>query len=272
MLQFPDYKSSETELTAGVLKKTTTQKAHTHKGLNRTLFNQTKQDRTQFFEGILFFKSTNNTKTNCIVCGFEEEDSLPPLQIHKQYKNKLYCLWLWRRGFPWKFAFCLVLSDLKKSSLFDFLCFWPTNPMKKKQHQKHTVLVKTSAKKQKFTTQRRHHRTRPPQLFAFPQLKLFSSGRDLITSSHRSPPPAPSPALPAAGPSLLLLVGWRCRACGVAQICFFMICCHVQVELWIHRMENGTCAWTFLLLKYVTFFFWYCQCCLHFKMFMDVCV
>ena len=82
--------------------------------------------------------------------------------------------------------------------------------MKKKQHQKHTVLVKTSAKKQKFTTQRRHHRTRPPQLFAFPQIKLFSSGRDLITSSHRSPPPAPSPALPAAGPSLLLLVGLRC--------------------------------------------------------------
>ena len=28
------------------------------------LFNQTKQDRMQIFEGILFFKATNNTKTN----------------------------------------------------------------------------------------------------------------------------------------------------------------------------------------------------------------
>ena len=36
--------------------------------LNKTVFNQTKQDNAQIFEGILFFKTTNNTdskiKTN----------------------------------------------------------------------------------------------------------------------------------------------------------------------------------------------------------------
>ena len=36
----------------------------THKRLNRTLVNQRKQDRMQIFEGILFFKATNNIKTN----------------------------------------------------------------------------------------------------------------------------------------------------------------------------------------------------------------
>ena len=34
-------------------------KSKTHKRLNRTLFNQTKQDRMQIFEGILLFKATN---------------------------------------------------------------------------------------------------------------------------------------------------------------------------------------------------------------------
>ena len=34
-----------------------------HKKLQRTFFNQTKQDRMQIFEGI-FFKATKNTKTN----------------------------------------------------------------------------------------------------------------------------------------------------------------------------------------------------------------
>ena len=32
--------------------------------LERTLFSQTKQDRTRIFEEILFFKATKNTKTN----------------------------------------------------------------------------------------------------------------------------------------------------------------------------------------------------------------
>ena len=36
----------------------------THKGLKRTVFNQTKQDRMRIFEEILFFKATYNAKTN----------------------------------------------------------------------------------------------------------------------------------------------------------------------------------------------------------------
>ena len=39
----------------------------THRMWNRMLFNQTKQERMQIFKGILFFKSTNNTKTNNLV-------------------------------------------------------------------------------------------------------------------------------------------------------------------------------------------------------------
>ena len=77
-------KKSETELTAGVLKKqknknqkppkqqtttttttttTTKQKnnSQTNKRLNRTLFKQTKRDRMEIFEGIFFFKATTNT-------------------------------------------------------------------------------------------------------------------------------------------------------------------------------------------------------------------
>ena len=92
-------KKLEAELTASVLKKD-----QKHKMLHRTLFNQTKQDRKQISEGIPIFKATNNTDTNkslsysqlsasgtvgcfplaaakwfvcfCIICGFEEEDSL----------------------------------------------------------------------------------------------------------------------------------------------------------------------------------------------------
>ena len=51
---------SETELTVGLLKKD----PETHKRLKRTLFNQTKQDQMRFFKKILFFKATNNAKTN----------------------------------------------------------------------------------------------------------------------------------------------------------------------------------------------------------------
>ena len=36
----------------------------THKRLKRTLCNQTKQDRMPVFEEILFFKTTNNRRTN----------------------------------------------------------------------------------------------------------------------------------------------------------------------------------------------------------------
>ena len=39
-----------------------TRSKNRHKRLNRTLINQTKQDRKQNFEGMLFFKVTNNTK------------------------------------------------------------------------------------------------------------------------------------------------------------------------------------------------------------------
>ena len=39
-------------------------KSKTHRRLNRMLFNQTMQDRMKLFEGILFFKATNYTKTN----------------------------------------------------------------------------------------------------------------------------------------------------------------------------------------------------------------
>ena len=44
------------------------------------------------------------------------------------------------------------------------------------------------------------------QLFAFPQIELFSFGRDLDISHRLFPPAARCPALPAAGPSLFLLV------------------------------------------------------------------
>ena len=47
--------------------KSTPVKKHTKvKRLNRMflIFNQTKQDRMQFFKGILFFQAMNNTKTN----------------------------------------------------------------------------------------------------------------------------------------------------------------------------------------------------------------
>ena len=46
--------------------------------------------------------------------------------------------------------------------------------------------------------------------FAFPQIELFSFGHDLVISTHLSPPAAQCLALPAANPSLFLLVGWRC--------------------------------------------------------------
>ena len=51
-------------------------KSKTHKGLNRTLFNQTKQDRLEIFERILFLKATNNTKTNkqLLPIGFFQKD------------------------------------------------------------------------------------------------------------------------------------------------------------------------------------------------------
>ena len=39
-------------------------KSGMYKRLNRTLFNETKQDRMQIFKAILFFKAMNNTKTN----------------------------------------------------------------------------------------------------------------------------------------------------------------------------------------------------------------
>ena len=37
--------------------------------LNRTLLDKTKQDRMRIFKGILFFKDTNNTKTNKSLSG-----------------------------------------------------------------------------------------------------------------------------------------------------------------------------------------------------------
>ena len=53
-------KKIQTELTAAVLKNW----SKTQRRLNRTFFNQTKQDWMQIFEGILFFKATNSTKPN----------------------------------------------------------------------------------------------------------------------------------------------------------------------------------------------------------------
>ena len=42
-------------------KKKRKKRSETHKRLNRTLFNPTKQDKMfTFFQGILFFKATNN--------------------------------------------------------------------------------------------------------------------------------------------------------------------------------------------------------------------
>ena len=53
----------ETELTSGILKKKR-KDPKTHKRSERTLFTQTKQDRMRILEEILFFKATNNTKTD----------------------------------------------------------------------------------------------------------------------------------------------------------------------------------------------------------------
>ena len=51
-------------------------RSKTHKKRsNRTLLNQTKQDRVRIFEGILFFKATNNTKTTKLLpAGFFKEN------------------------------------------------------------------------------------------------------------------------------------------------------------------------------------------------------
>ena len=105
------------------------------------------------------------------------------------------------------------------------------------------------------------------QQLAFPQIALFSFGHDLVISPRLSPPAACSPALPAAGPSLFLQIGWLCCS-------NFFIRCYMKVELSSHWTESGTCAWTFLLLKYVVvvfFFVEYCKCCLCFKLFTDMC-
>ena len=44
-------------------KKTKTKTKHTNR-FNRMLFDYTKQDKMQIFEGVLFFKATNTAKTN----------------------------------------------------------------------------------------------------------------------------------------------------------------------------------------------------------------
>ena len=49
LIGFLERKKSETETIAVVLNKDLKKKKHTHKSLNRTLFNQTKQDRTRNF-------------------------------------------------------------------------------------------------------------------------------------------------------------------------------------------------------------------------------
>ena len=61
-------------------------RSKTQKVKQAAFLNQTKQDRMQIFKGILFFKATNNTVCFCIVCGFEEEDSL------KKLCSVLFCL------------------------------------------------------------------------------------------------------------------------------------------------------------------------------------
>ena len=52
------YTLSNTEFTGGILKKRI---KNTEKVQTEPLCDQTKQDRKQIFEGILFFKATNNT-------------------------------------------------------------------------------------------------------------------------------------------------------------------------------------------------------------------
>ena len=74
----------------------------THDRANRTLFNQTKQDRMQFFEGIFFFKATNNTKTN----------------------KSLSCCQLGASIFFF-FFFCNLFSERRLSILFQIFCSSP---------------------------------------------------------------------------------------------------------------------------------------------------
>ena len=92
-------KKNPKQLTAAVLKK----KVKTHKRLNRTPFNLTKQHRVHGFEGIIFFKATNNAMSRSHPSGSTNWQQLSG--------SFLYCSWLSRRWFPQIFASCHVLSD-----------------------------------------------------------------------------------------------------------------------------------------------------------------
>ena len=102
---------------------------------------------------------------------------------------------------------------------------------------------------------------------AFPQIKLFSFCSDLVISPHLSPPAARSPALPAAGLSLFLLVDLRC-------------CSHLLVYnplLHASGTFNSLHGKWYLCMnvsafKICDFLKKYCNFCLYFKQLMDVCV
>ena len=128
-------KKTETELTAGVLKDI----SKTHKRLGWMLFNQMKRGTIQIFKGVIFFKATNNLKTNkslsCCqlgasrgICGRLTYKRYFCMSVSHTFVCHMHpfgstqlaaakwfflfnCLWLWRRGCSWNFAFSLVLSD-----------------------------------------------------------------------------------------------------------------------------------------------------------------
>ena len=78
-------KKNPKQLTAAVLKK----KVKTHKRLNRTPFNLTKQHRMHAFVGIIFFKATNNAMSRSHPSGSTNWQQLSG--------SFLYCSWLSRR-------------------------------------------------------------------------------------------------------------------------------------------------------------------------------
>ena len=99
----------------------------THRRLKRTIFNQTKRDRMRIFEEILFFKATDNTKTNKSVIFLSPAGSLQTEvgTRNKQISYLSVASWIneGESGHESQFASCLVLSYKKKKSvLFNLLC------------------------------------------------------------------------------------------------------------------------------------------------------
>ena len=103
--------------------------------------------------------------------------------------------------------------------------------------------------------------------FAFPQIELFSFGRDLDISHRLFPPAARCPPLPAASPSLFLLVGLRC----CSNWLLYNPLLHASGTF---NSLDGKCylCMNVSAFKICNFFLEYCKCSVCFKLFIDVCV